>query len=335
MKKRLLFLVVSALLWGGAATVQAEIYSGECGAKGANVTWKLNTETGALEISGTGAMSDREYKEYKEYEDIITSVTITEGVTTIAFGAFSDFKNLTSVTIPASVTTIGSIAFSGCTSLTTITIPDGVGAIDGGTFYGCTSLTSVTIGKGVTSIGEDAFYWCRNLTSITIPDGVTVIGSRAFYNCALGEITLPASVGTIGGEAFRSCSDLGSVVVYNPEPIGIGTGEGEGADFAFNQVDCEEVLLYVPGESVEKYKKAEGWKRFKIRSIEELEVPDTPNPNAPDEPSAVTETQAEAGHIAVYNLQGVPVLETDDAADLKTLQSGAYIVNGKTIIIAR
>ncbi len=130
--------------------------------------------------------------------------------------------------------------------------------------------------------------------------------------------------------------NLGSVVVYNPEPIGIGTGEGEESDFAFNYVDCGEVLLYVPGESVEKYKKAEGWKKFKILSIEELDIPNEPNgPDDSDDPSAVTETQAEAGHIAVYNLQGVPVLETDDAAALKTLQNGAYIVNGKTMIIAR
>ena len=50
---------------------------------------------------------------------------------------------------------------------------------------------------------------------------------------------------------------------------------------------------------------------------------------------ALKETQQDAGHVTVYNLQGVPVLETDDAADLKTLQNGAYIVNGKKMIIVR
>ena len=50
---------------------------------------------------------------------------------------------------------------------------------------------------------------------------------------------------------------------------------------------------------------------------------------------ALKETPQADGHVTVYNLQGVPVLETDDAADLKTLQNGAYIVNGKTMIIAR
>ncbi len=69
---------------------------------------------------------------------------------------------------------------------------------------------------------------------------------------------------------------------------------------------------------------------------ENPENPDEPDkPSVPDKPSAVTETQAEAEHITVYNLQGVLVLETDDAADLKTLQNGAYIVNGKKMIIVR
>ena len=147
-------------------------------------------------------------------------------------------------------------------------------------------------------------------------------------------LTIGSSVQTIGKNAFTNCMSLREVVAYNPEPISIGTGEE--SDFAFSRVNCANVSLYVPDESVEKYKNAEGWKKFKILSIEELDTPNEPNgPDDSDDPSAVTETQAEAGHIAVYNLQGVPVLETDDAADLKTLQNGAYIVNGKKMIIAR
>ena len=50
---------------------------------------------------------------------------------------------------------------------------------------------------------------------------------------------------------------------------------------------------------------------------------------------ALKETPQADEHITVYNLQGVLVLETDDATDLKTLQNGAYIVNGKKMIIVR
>ena len=82
MKRTLFFMLLSALLWGGAATIQAKTYSGECGAEGANVTWKFDTETGVLEISGTGAMKDYTnnidnlvpWRSLQNYMDLLTSV---------------------------------------------------------------------------------------------------------------------------------------------------------------------------------------------------------------------------------------------------------------------
>ena len=70
-------------------------------------------------------------------------------------------------------------------------------------------------------------------------------------------------------------------------------------------------------------------------TITEPEPAEPDEPENPDDPSAVTETQQDAEHITVYNLQGVLILETNDAAALKTLQNGAYIVNGKKMIIVR
>ena len=72
---------------------------------------------------------------------------------------------------------------------------------------------------------------------------------------------------------------------------------------------------------------------------DEPENPDTPDepivPDEPDEPASVTETPTDAEHITVYTLHGVPVLETNDAAALRTLPAGTYIVNGKKMIITR
>lgn len=51
--------------------------------------------------------------------------------------------------------------------------------------------------------------------------------------------------------------------------------------------------------------------------------------------SAITEVEAAAEGVTVYNLQGVLVLQSDDAADLKTLENGLYIVNGKAMIIVK
>ena len=233
------------------------------------------------------------------------------------FIAFAPKCEVTEYVIPNGVRTIGDWAFDGCTGLTSVTIPDGVTFIGRNAFSSCKSLTSVTIGESVTTIGNRAFASCKSLTSVTIPDGVTFIGGHAFSFCTgLTSVTIPDGVTYIGECAFYDCDGLTSVTAYNPTPVDIR--------YAFLYVNCENCTLYVPAESVELYKAAEGWKEFgEILPI--------------DESSAITEIRQNKadGHVTVYNLQGVLVLETNDATDLKTLQNGAYIVNGKKMIIAR
>lgn len=47
-------------------------------------------------------------------DEMITHITIPEGVTTIGYCAFSGFYSLQSIDIPNSVTTIGEDAFENC-----------------------------------------------------------------------------------------------------------------------------------------------------------------------------------------------------------------------------
>ena len=245
----------------------------------------------------------------------LTQYTIPDGVKVIGSYAFYNCTGLKSVKIPESAIAIGNDAFSLCDGLTSVTIPNSVTTIGHYAFYNCSGLTEITIPNSVTTIGNSAFFRCEGLNSVTIGEGVQTIGDFAFQRCEnLTSVTIGKNVTTIGTAAFLMCYGLTSVTAYNPIPV----------DIAFGGVDCTKCTLYVPAESVELYKAAEGWKEFgKILPI--------------DESSAITETQQDKadGHVTVYNLQGVPVLETDDAADLKTLQNGAYIVNGKKMIIAR
>ena len=113
---------------------QAASYSGTCGD---NLTWSLDTDTGVLEISGTGTMA---------YWSSYSSVPW-----------YSHSSSIKTINIGNSVTGIGSSAFEGCTSLTSVTIPDSVTYIGDSAFYGCTSLTSVTIPDSVTRIEDYAF----------------------------------------------------------------------------------------------------------------------------------------------------------------------------------
>ena len=248
--------------------------------------------------------------------DGLSSYTISDDVKVIGIGVFVNCSSLTSVTIGESVISIGNEAFCGCSGLMSVTIPESVTTIGYDAFRECTSLTEVTIPESVTTIEVQTFTDCTSLMSIMIPNSITSIGYDAFCGCtSLTTVTIPESVTTIEVQAFYGCTGLRSVTAYNPTPVDIGTSVFYGVD------NCK---LYVPKGSEEDYRNAKGWSKFgEILPI--------------DESSAITETRQDKadGHVAVYNLQGVPVLETDDAADLKTLQNGAYIVNGKKMIIAR
>ncbi len=101
-------------------SLSAETYSGACGD---NLTWTLDTESGILTISGSGAMTDYSYENHApwySYCSSITSAVISDGVTSIGdYAIYGCSSLLTSITIPCSVTSIGYRAFRDC-SITSI-----------------------------------------------------------------------------------------------------------------------------------------------------------------------------------------------------------------------
>ena len=114
-----------------------------------NTKWSLDSNTGILNISGSGRMDGHISTPDRQY---VKSVNIENGITSIRRFAFEDCSNLTSITIPDSVTSIGDCAF-----------------------YGCSSLTSITIPNSVTRIGSEAFSGCSSPTSIIIPNSATIL----------------------------------------------------------------------------------------------------------------------------------------------------------------
>ena len=79
----------------------------------------------------------------------IETLTVEEGITTIAESAFSGCKSLTSISIPCSVTTIGKSAFKDCDKLSTFNL-----------------ATSDESSPHSRTIGEYAFQNCTALTSV-------------------------------------------------------------------------------------------------------------------------------------------------------------------------
>lgn len=79
-----------------------------------NIKWSLDSNTGILNISGSGRMEGHISTPDNQY---VKSVNIENGITSIHDVAFSGCINLTSITIPDSVTSIGKDAFYDCDNL--------------------------------------------------------------------------------------------------------------------------------------------------------------------------------------------------------------------------
>ena len=251
MKKRILtWILALCFVVSLMPHILPEAYaSGQCGE---NLTWRLDTSTGVLTISGTGKMdvcyefagslhdSYLVYKFWHNRRSAIKTVIVEEGVTALGAGAFELCHNITSVSLPSTLETIDYFAFSGCKSLTSVTIPesvtsigieafcqsgltevtipDSVTSLEKKAFRNCQDLTQVKLSDSITAIADETFEECNKLTSVTIPEGVLSIGKNAFYKCTkLASVTIPGSVTTIGEDAFMHCSSLTSVTI--PEGV--------------------------------------------------------------------------------------------------------------------
>ena len=211
--------------------------------------------------------------------DNLTSVTLPSSLTSIGNRAFAGTK-INSIVIPNAVTNIGEGAFFHCESLASITLPSSLTNIDDEAFYQCICLTSITIPNRVTNIGQGAFSSCVNLASVTLSNSLISIGKYAFMNCAvLQSITIPSTVTSIGTSAFYNTHSaiydvwLSSVTVLAVvPPVAVRTFiDGEPSPWlAFtNGVINNPITIYVPTQSVNAYKIADGWSEYadKIQAI--------------------------------------------------------------------
>ena len=196
-------------------TARAEAVSGNCGAEDDNLTWTVNTDTGVLTISGSGAMAD--YYEWDlpwaEYTGSITTLVLPAGLTYIGDYAFYKCSGVTSVSLPAGLTGIGNNAFQG-TGLTGISLPSGLTSIGDGAFSECTGLTSVSLPAGMTAVGWAAFYGCTGLKTVSLPSSLQYVDGYAFYGCTgLTGISIPSGVKGLGESAFSGCTGLTSITL--------------------------------------------------------------------------------------------------------------------------
>lgn len=205
------------------------------GTLGENVSWSLDTGTGALTVTGSGAMGDYSFEGSPlwNYRSYIKSVTIAD-----------------------TVTTVGSYAFYGCANLTTVDLGSGITKIGKHSFHGCGALTEIVLPDSVATIGDYAFAYC-GLTEIVIPDSVTTIGDYAFHSCDnLTSVTMGSGVSKIGSSAFVFCSKLNKVIISDPDAwlkISFGDSSANPLTYAHSLYVGDELLtdLVIPGTVTE------------------------------------------------------------------------------------
>ena len=179
----------------------------------------------------------------------LTSITLPDGITSLGNFCFDGCISLTSISLPSSITSFGEYCFSCCSGLTSITLPDGITSLGEGCFRECSGLTSISLPSGITSLGNSCFSFCSGLTSITLPAGLTSLGDWCFYYCSsLTSISLPSGITSLGDDCFSCCSSLTSVLCLAVEPPS-----------CTSSVIDNTKRLYVPKESVEKYKQSAAW----------------------------------------------------------------------------
>ena len=187
------------------------------GSCGENLIYSLDVATRALNITGTGEMvnySSAEDVPWYGYHSGITSVSISNGVTSIGYWAFADCTSLTSVTIPDSVTSIGYCAFNGCTSLISATIlnPDCVigdddcdvftGCASGFTLHGYSGSTAEAYAANTKNPCSFEAIAVPSSPDFKLPSGLTAIEAYAFQGIAAEAVLIPASVTAIEGNPF-------------------------------------------------------------------------------------------------------------------------------------
>lgn len=152
---------------------------------------------------------------------------------------------------------------------------------------------------------------------------VVGIGDGAFSGqIYLESIMIPKSIVSISNNAFIGCVGLKNVRVGWKIPLNISAkaptrGDEEETEEFLEGINKDSCILYVPDESVELYKKADGWKEFKnilpesgYTSIHQAK-PIIKDPN-------------------VYTLIGRKM--RSKLGSLDDLPKGVYIINGKKVI---
>lgn len=192
----------------------------------------------------------------------LSSVRLPENLTLIPASAFIDCKSLTSVEMGDSVLEIGDSAFNGCENLTTISWSANLESI-GSYAFAFTSIVHFWLPGNVTTIDYAMLFGCKKTLSVEMHrTKITYLPESVFENCSsLTTVRLPATIVKMHDFCFSGVN-LHELYVQSDIPPTFT----ELCDPYFNSLRAnrENVRVYVPSASFDKYLKADIWKELKL-----------------------------------------------------------------------
>lgn len=203
-----------------------------------------------------------------------------------------------------------------------IHLPEGLDRIPNGFADACFKLQEINIPSSVKSIGIEAFQQCYSLKKIELPNGLETIEKDAFWHCdSLEQIVFPATLKMLGQESCSYISELKRIYCMASEPpvceeSTLNPGNTPFGDYepVHNLSTPNDIPVYVPVGTAEKYRKAWGWDYF-TNIIETDDFPTTGVDNITINPQKEEQ---------IYDLSGKKVTSIENGR--------IYIINGKKVI---
>lgn len=244
----------------------------------ANQIWYTSTDGNIVEPTREDAFSASIRS--NTYKNGVGIIEFNNNVSKVLLYAFCDQEtkvgvaNLQSIILPEGITDIGEYAFYSCQSLTEIVIPSSLSSIKAEAFSNSYSIKKMYI--------SDLSAWCRlnfqnpntsplyngtaiflngvEIVDLVIPSEIEAVLYANLAYSSIASVTIHEGVTLIKGFAFHMCNKLKFVYCKptTPPKVSYSTA-GYWRAFYGN---AKGRMIYVPRESVDAYKAADGWSDY-------------------------------------------------------------------------
>lgn len=187
---------------------------------GSNARYTLGDTWGYSLVMPSNYLVDAEFSwdiaelaQYALFDSNLTRTCLTEYMTKVSTGCFSNCNSLKTIDIPENIREIGDQAFSGCKNATgAVKIPRSICKIGHNAFDYCESITEFELLCDTTpELYTQICRYCSNLKTLKISDHLE-LSSEMFMGCGFETLTLN---NVIGFKTFAGCTKLKELTIHN------------------------------------------------------------------------------------------------------------------------